>query len=163
MSRVTRNIAVEGAQIAFRNFAGKESKFNRAGNRNFCIIFDCEQGEELLEEGWNMRILKPREEGDAPAYALQVAVSFGNIPPKVYMISGRKKVELDEDTISCLDHAEIVNVDTVIRPYNWEVNGKTGVKAYVQTLYVEIQEDRFSKKYDFGDEPDMGVFGDNNW
>ena len=154
MSKVTRNIIVENAHIAFRNFAGKESKFNRAGNRNFCIIFDKETGEGLLEEGWNVRILQPREEGDDPGYALSVAVAFGNIPPKIYMISGRTKVQLDEDSVSCLDYAEIVNVDAVVRPYNWEVNGKTGVKAYISTLYVEVQEDKFSKKYDFDDYED---------
>lgn len=149
---IRRNLVVENARIAFRNFAGKESKFNRSGNRNFCIIFDKETGEQLLEEGWNVRILKPRDEYDEISYALQVSVSYRNIPPKIYMISGRKKVELDEDSIGTLDYAEIVNVDAIIRPYNWDVSGKTGVKAYAQTLYIEIEEDRFSSKYDFDDE-----------
>lgn len=146
---IRKNLVVEDARIAFRNFAGKESKFNRAGNRNFCVIFDKETGEDLLEQGWNVRILQPREEGEDPEYCLAVSVSFGKIPPHIYMITGRHKTELFEDTVGCLDYAEIVNVDLVIRPYNWEVNGKTGVKAYVQTMYVEIQEDRFAAKYDF--------------
>lgn len=158
MNKVSRNLTVENARIAFRNFAGKESKFNRAGARNFCIIFDRETGEGLAEDGWNVRMLQAREEGDDPSYALSVSVAFGNIPPHIYMISGRTKVELDEGSINCLDYAEIINVDAVVRPYNWEVNGKTGVKAYVQTLYVEVQEDKFSSKYDFKDNFDE--FGD---
>lgn len=154
---IKKNLLVENARIAFRNFSGKESKFNRAGNRNFCVIFDKETGERLSEEGWNMGILQARDEGEDPAYRLSVAVAYGNIKPKVYMIAGRKKTLLDEDTIGNLDFAEIENVDLVIRPYNWEVNGKTGVKAYVHTMYVEIREDKFASKYnfteDFGDEP----------
>lgn len=149
---IKKNLVVENAHIAFRNFSGKESKFNRAGNRNFCIIFDRETGEELQDQGWNVGILQPREEGEEPAYRLQVAVAFGKIPPKVYMIAGKKKTMLDEETIGNLDFAEIENVDVVIRPYNWEVNGKVGVKAYVQTMYVEIREDKFASKYDFSDQ-----------
>lgn len=148
---IKKNLVVENAHLAFRNFSGKESKFNRAGNRNFCVIFDRETGEELQEQGWNVSILQPRDEYEEPSYKLQVAVAFGKIPPKVYMISGRRKTLLDEDTIGNLDFAEIENVDIIIRPYNWEVNGKTGVKAYVHTMYVEIREDKFASKYSFDD------------
>lgn len=146
---INKNLVVENARIAFRNFSGKESKYNRAGSRNFCIIFDRETGEELLKQGWNVSILPPRDIDDEPSYKLQVAVAFGNFPPKMYMISGRKKTSLDEYTVGNLDFAEIENVDIIIRPYNWEVNGKVGVKAYVHTMYVEIREDNFASKYDF--------------
>lgn len=146
-----KNLVVENARVVFRNFEGKETKFNRKGDRNFCVLFDKEQGEELIAQGWNLKILQPRNEEDEPAYCLAVKVMFGKIPPKVYMIANRKKTLLDEDTIGLLDHAEIENVDLIIRPYNWEVNGKTGIKAYVQTMYVELREDRFAAKYDFDD------------
>lgn len=157
---IKRDLVVENADIAFRNFAGKETKFNRAGNRNFCIIFDRETGEDLQAQGWNVGILQSRSEDEDPAYRLAVSVAFGKFPPDIYMITGRKKTLLNEDTIGCLDYAEIEDVDVIIRPYNWEVNGKTGVKAYVKTMYVSVREDKFASKYNFDDSDPFGEFGE---
>lgn len=140
-------ISIENAKICFRNFAGKESKFNSAGRRNFCVLIDHKTAEELKADGWNVKYLRPREDGDDPQPYLQVSVAFGDYPPKVVLIAGGKKTELNEETVSSLDYAEIENVDLIIRPYTWEVNGKGGIKAYLKTMYVTIVEDEFEKKY----------------
>ena len=148
----TNNIMIEDARLIFKNFSGEESKFNRAGNKNFCVVLDHDMADDLAAEGWNIKYLRPREDGEEPTPYLQVTVAYGNIPPKVIMIAGRNKTPLDSVSIGTLDYAEIANVDLIIRPYHWEVNGKEGIKAYLKTMYVEIEQDAFASKYDFDDD-----------
>ena len=144
---IKENIVIEGARIGFRNFSGKEGRYNPEGKRNFCVFLDDEMGNVLENDGWNIRWLQPRNEEDDKVPYLQVAVNYENIPPKIVLITSEGKTILDEDTVNILDWAEISNIDLIIRPYNWEVNGKKGVKAYVKSMYVTIIEDEFEKKY----------------
>lgn len=145
---ITKNIVIEDAHIIFRNFSGAEGQFNPAGRRNFCVLLSLELADELSRDGWNVKVLAPREEGDDPQPYLQVAVSYDNIPPKIVMITSRSKTLLDGETVGLLDAVDIEHVDLIIRPYNWTLaTGKSGVKAYVKSMYVTVAEDEFEGKY----------------
>lgn len=144
---VETNIVKEHARIMFRNFTGAAGDFNPAGRRNFCVCFTQEEGERYEDEGWNIKWLEPKDEDDERQPYLQVAVSFGRIPPKIVLITSRGKTLLDESSVNILDWAEIENVDVIIRPYNWNFNKKSGVKAYLKAIYVTLHEDEFESKY----------------
>lgn len=149
--KVDYNISIEDAHIMFKNFVGEKSKFNAAGDRNFCVEIDPNEVDRLHEDGWNIKVLKPRDEDEEPVYYLQCKLKYGGFKdPEVYMISKGQpgKTLLDEDTIGLLQHADISNVDLIVRPYNYNINGKTGVTAYVHKMYVTIEVDEFASKYD---------------
>lgn len=141
------NATLEGVRIGFRNFAGEEKQYNRKGDRNFAVFLEPEVAEAMAKDGWNVKYLKPREDDEAPQAYLQVAVNFSGRPPRIVMISSRGRVNLGEDEVSILDWAQFQNVDLIVRPYEWEVSGKTGVKAYLQTIYATIEEDELDLKY----------------
>lgn len=150
--KVTDELIIEGAHLLrgpFMNFSGEATKYNRAGKRNFCVeIEDEEWAKKLKDDGWNIKTLDPRDDDELPVYYLNVEVSFENIPPSVYLVTSRKKTRLKENAVSMLDSADLKNVDLIIRPYNWEVNDKSGVKAYLKTGYFTIVEDALASKYD---------------
>jgi len=138
---------IEGAQLMFKNLAGKEDQFNRAGNRNFCVLLPDDVGETMLQDGWNVKFLEAREEGDTPKPYIQVSVGFDNYPPKIVMITSVGRTNLTEATVETLDWADILTVDLIARGYEWVVQGKSGVKAYLKSMYVTIDEDPLERKY----------------
>ena len=138
-------LQIDDARIIYRNFSGEGSKFNREGDRNFSVIIDDPDiADELISQGWNVKIKEPREEGEDPFITLPVKVKFNERGPRVYLITGNKRNELDEESISILDNVDIVSIDMDIRPYDWDVNGKTGRTAYLHSMRVVQEVDRFA-------------------
>lgn len=148
MSKQVENIVIDNARIGFRNFEGKEGKFNSKGNRNFAIFLEKDLAKSLEEIGWNIRWLAPRQEGDEPQPMISVKVGFGQYPPKIVLIANGKKSRLDESSVNMLDWAEIDKVDVTLRPYTWDVNGRNGIKPYLKTMYVTLVVDDFEAKYE---------------
>ena len=145
-------IQIDDARITHRNFAGAPSKFNREGDRNFSLVIDDPDiADALVEAGWNVKIKPPREEGEAPFMFLPVKVKFNDRGPAVYLKSGKAMTRLNEGTIDCLDNVDILSVDLDIRPYDWDVSGKTGRTAYLQSIHVTQRVDRFAERYEYED------------
>lgn len=152
-----KKIHIDNARIIFRNFSGKTSQFNRNGNRSFSVVLTPEQAKQYEQDGWHVKYLRPREPGDEPTPILNVNVRYHSANPernpRLYMVSGRKKTLLNENTVGSLDYAELTNVDLLISPYHYNViaTGESGVSAYLQEGYFTL-EDYFGGKYDFDEE-----------
>ena len=149
--RIMQNgrVQIDNARITHRNFTGEGSKFNREGDKNFSLIIDsAENADILVSEGWNVKIKQPREEGDDPFMYLPVKVKFNSRGPNVYLRSGQNDlVQLDEDMVKCLDDIDILSVDLDIRPYDWNMGGNSGRTAYLDTMCVTQNIDRFASRF----------------
>lgn len=140
-------IFIIGANIKFRNFAGKEKKFNAAGKRNFVIFLDPKLAADMKIQGWNIKETKKSDEYEDVASYIPVEVSYNQYPPTIYMVTENGRTKMLEEEIEMLDWAEIVTADVKLSPYQWEVNGKSGIKAYLSTLSVIIKEDPIERAY----------------
>ena len=141
-------LQIDDCRIVYRNFRGEASKFNREGDRNFAVVIPTEEmADELVEQGWNVKVKPPRDEDDSPFMYLPVKIKFNDRGPAAYLQSGKNMRKLNEDSIGMLDRIDIIGVDLDVRPYDWEVNGKTGRTAYLQSIEITQNIDRFGARY----------------
>lgn len=155
MDKRIPNLYLEDAEVlpgSFRNFAGKATRYNKEGNRNFNIVISDENlAQRLIDDGWNLRPMKPREEDEEdapPRYKLNITVSYRFRPPTIRLYSGRKETLLDEETVGTLDYAEYSTADLTIRPRFWtDDDGSRKIKAYLDEMRAIIKPDRWADKY----------------
>lgn len=142
------NINIEGALIIWKNFSGERDRFN-PGKRGFSVVIDdATMADELRNEGWNVKERPLQEGADSSEQEWTLPVKLNmNRYTQVWLIVGNHKTLLDENTVSQLDVVDIVNCDISIRPYEWEMSGRTGITAYVDSMYVTIRENKFAEKY----------------
>ena len=141
-------LQIDDARIIFKNFEGRGDKFNREGDGNFSLLIeDPDTADALAERGWNVKIKPGRDEDEEPFMRLPVKVKFTEYGPNVYLRTGDRVNKLDEESIGCLDNIDIESVSMDIRPYDWEVNGRTGRTAYLQSMEVVQRIDRFAARY----------------
>lgn len=147
-----RTIMLENAQILpgnYRNFAGRPTKFNKAGGaRSFCIRLDADKAAWFADNGFNVQeSMNPNDPEAGVTYVLSIKVSYKVAPPNVIMISNGRGTQLTESTVSLLDTAEIQNADLSINSYQYDVNGRQGYSAYLKDLYVTIADNPYAEKY----------------
>lgn len=141
-------LSIQNAKLVYRNFSGTAKKFNAKGLRNFHVLLDPELAKSLENDGWNIKWPKPRDDGEERNPTLKVRVRFDNFPPTIVMMTKRGRSELDEDTVSLLDTAEIESADLkIVGSYNELETGWKGFTAYLSQLGVVLSENDIMSKY----------------
>ena len=154
-----KNLILENVRIMFKNFEGRADKYNREGDRNFAVVIeDPSYAQDLNDEGWSVKCLKPRSEDEEPLYYIPVAVKMNGYT-NVKLVTRKDIQNLDEDTVGMLDNVDVAYADLTLRPYEWNVRGESGVKAYLKTMYAVLNEDDFADKYERRDSVPRGPIG----
>ena len=140
---------IDGRDLMFRNFEGRGDKFNREGDRNFSLrINNRDTADALIAQGWNVKIKPARDEDEDDFMRLPIKVKFTEYSPKVYLWTGNRRNELDEESVGILDQIEIESVNMDVRPYDWTLpSGASGRSAYLQIIEVYQRVDRFAARY----------------
>ena len=145
-------VEFEDARLIFTNFSGVETDKNSAGSRNFCVVIDDkDDADRLARDGWNVKVLPPKEDGDRPVYFLRIIVRYGNRPPRIMYRNRRGKNKLlTEETVGLLDGMNIESADVVVSP-SYKSGHPVG---YVQAMRVTIRESRLEAKWAEEEGPD---------
>lgn len=159
-------LKIEDADVIFRNFRGLEKKtphgdiVNAEGDQNFCVmIHDVDLANKLSDEQWNIKTLVDKETEELHYY-LPVTVRFIPYPPRIVQQTGARRNYLDEESVKNLDNAFFKRCDIVIKPSHWTARGNSGVKAYLKTMYVDLEIDEFEEAWGgsgYGDD----AYGEN--
>lgn len=149
----TNLVIVENGKFIFdTNFAGdpKKDRFGSDERKANLVIPDIDLARELIDDGFNVRLTKPRvgeEEGFVPRYFVKVKLNYKSTwPPKVYLVTDEdKSVLLDEESVACLDDIWVDRVNAVLNRYE----GPNGKSLYVKSMevYQNVDDDPISAKY----------------
>ena len=138
-------LEIDNARIIFRNLEGRGGLYNREGDRSFALVVPDEDARDaLIEQGYNVKTKAPRDEDEEPHKNQTIKVKPNGRGPRIYLVSGRSKRELPEESWGLIDQISIANVSLDIHAYDWNVNGKSGRSAYLAAMEVTQNIDRFA-------------------
>lgn len=129
----------------WRNFSGREDQYNKTGKREFNIALPQDVANALAEQGLNVKV-RETEEGEK-TYYLKCTASWKIKAPQIYLISGNQKTLLSEELVGILDDADIIKADITLDAVPWDVNGRSGLTAYLAKAYITIVQDELDEEY----------------
>jgi hypothetical protein len=168
MIKPNGGLQIDHARITHKNFEGRESDYNEAGKRNFSLIIaggtiddgisvrevDRDEMAEILQsqvneygDGWNIKIKPARTPEEEPFVYLPVKITTKRSVPPVFINSAGNVVRLEEDALKNIDYISIRHVNLDIRPYDDQMRGRSFRVAYLDSMEVIQEIDRFTARY----------------
>lgn len=149
-------IKIKHAAMFAKNFSGKKTD---DGKRSFCVYLndldnirykeeDYVNPEEFAQalrlDGWNVKQSKYDDDDGNPQFFIPVEVRFDPYPPEVLVHVNGKDVEYTEEMVGALDkltNFDIIDAYVSIRPRVWDDHGNFRVKAFLNKLELEVDDD----------------------
>ena len=146
------------------NFSGdpKRDRFKDSRRKVNVIIPSEQQAKDLTKAGFKVRATKPGQYDNpdefVPEYYVLVQVKYRKddgepvkYPPDVYLVTeGNEPVKMTEETVGCLDHIRVRNVNCIatVRDYI-DKDGKPAKGLFARTMYVEqdMMDDPYAARY----------------
>jgi len=125
--------------MAWRNFRGLiTNKYASEGQRFFVIKFDKDQL-GMIPASWP---IQQRTLDGVSTFYMKVHVNFhidarGTDAPVIYFTNRvGNTIQLGEATCGALDGINFDTCDLVVREFQWTVNGREGVSAFLTELHI---------------------------
>jgi hypothetical protein len=158
-------VFLEDTKFIYRtNFAGlPDEKYGSTTRYGNILIPDHELAEELMEEGYPVKMTKPKEgeeEGFEPRYYVKAILNYDSEvaqqrPPKIYLVEGDKDPELlGPDNVGLIDQIYVMNVKaTLEKSYSKRYDKYL---FYVKVMYVEhdAEDDPWGDTYRSDGQPE---------
>ena len=141
-------IELQDATLLFPNFAGVPNQFNKAGDRNSCVLIDDALAGQLSAIGWNVRIGKSSDPDVIPGKFISFTVNTdAKFPPRLWLIrQGRRPELMAPEDFNILDFARFKSVSLKINHYIWQEKPQK-VSGFLEEGFFELQPDPLRDRY----------------
>lgn len=155
-------LIIDHADIFWTNFRGEEKVdaktgrvVNNKGQVTFNVyIYNEELAEEMKADGWNIKPLEPRNEGDEILHYIPVEIRWRDkngdmlnegLLPKTHLYGTKGDEDLTEMTVGVLQDADISDVGLTIRPRRY--NDGHSIKAFMAEGWFVVEESNRGDTY----------------
>lgn len=126
-----RHIYVEGAKIAFPNFACRAGMYNDEGKGGFTLLLPNQVADILAADGWYVGQLVPRLGDEPPIPKINVKLSKFGSWPNITIISGDRthRVFYSKEMAGDIDRMRFASHHTNVFHYRGETYTYTTIPA----------------------------------
>lgn len=147
----------------YENFAGRETRYNAEGNRNFNVkIDDPNIAQTLINDGFYLKKMDKLDEDSPDVWQMKISFKYtptsnNEIDPehdvKIKVINNGQSAELTRHNIHSLDKMIIKSATVKFHPYHWDKKDPSKCSAWLDSAKFRVQSDY----YDEPDEDEMTI------